>query len=228
MGLDGVELVMALEESFGVELKDEEVVKTVTPRMVGDLIFAKLSTTDEKTCQTQRAFYVLRRGMMTPLGLQRTQVNLDAPIRSLMPRHKERELWPQLGVAVAARKWPRLARPRWLSRSITLGGLALWVALPYLSIRYSFGLPVGIIGGLFAGGLFAIFALRFTRPCELYIPTRFKTVRDLIPPVLTSEHIKWTREQVSKLVKKIVMEQLGVPESKYTEDSNFVHDLGMG
>ena len=35
MGLDGVELVMALEESFGVELKDDEVVKAVTPRMVG-------------------------------------------------------------------------------------------------------------------------------------------------------------------------------------------------
>ena len=31
MGLDGVELVMALEEAFGVELKDEEVMQTLTP-----------------------------------------------------------------------------------------------------------------------------------------------------------------------------------------------------
>jgi acyl carrier protein len=38
MGLDGVELVMSFEEAFGIELKDEEVTETRTPRMVIDLI----------------------------------------------------------------------------------------------------------------------------------------------------------------------------------------------
>ena len=42
MGLDSVELVMEFEETFGVELTDEEVVKTTTPREVGDLVFSKL------------------------------------------------------------------------------------------------------------------------------------------------------------------------------------------
>lgn len=85
-----------------------------------------------------------------------------------------------------------------------------------------------MMGGVAGGVLFAGLASRFTRQFELYIPARFKTVRDLIPPVLSSEHIKWTRAQVSELVKKLVMEQLGVPESKYTEDSHFINDLGMG
>lgn len=133
MGLDGVELVMVLEESFGVELKDDEVGKAVTPRMVGDLIFAQLSATDEKTCQTQRAFYVLRKELRQLFGLHRKQVTLDTPIRPLMPRRKERELWPQLGVAVAARKWPRLVRPRWMSRSITL---------PSVDFRWGWLLPI--------------------------------------------------------------------------------------
>jgi len=228
MGLDGVELVMALEESFGVELKDDEVGKAVTPRMVGDLIFAQLSKTDEKTCQTQRAFYVLRRGLMQLLGLHRKQVTLDTPISQFIRRQKERDLWPQLGVAVAARNWPRLARPLWMSSSLTIGGLALWGTLVYLSIHHSLGLSVGMFGGLAGAAVFAILAAKFTRPFELYIPAGFHTVRDLVPAVLTSEHIRWTREEVSELVKKVVMEQLGVSESKYAEDSHFIDDFGMG
>jgi len=227
MGLDGVELIMAMEEAFGVELKDDEVVRCVTPRLIGDLIFSQLSTTDEKTCQTQRAFYILRRGMMQLFRLPRKQVTLDTAIRQFIPRHKERDLWPQLGVAVAARRWPHLARPRWMDRSITAGALAIWGAFLYISIRHSLGLSVGFFGGLVVAGLCAMLATKGTRQFALYIPARFETVRDLIPLVLTSKHITWTRAVVSEIVKQIVMEQLGVPESKYTEDSDFMKDFGM-
>ena len=50
MGLDGVELVMEFEEEFGVELKDEEVVDLLTPRLVIDLIYSKLKNLDEQIC----------------------------------------------------------------------------------------------------------------------------------------------------------------------------------
>jgi acyl carrier protein len=43
MGLDSVELVMEFEEAFGIELKDEEVTKIVTPRMVIDQLGLKES-----------------------------------------------------------------------------------------------------------------------------------------------------------------------------------------
>ena len=42
MGLDGVELLMALEEAFGIEIKNEEAAETVTPGLVIDLIYSKL------------------------------------------------------------------------------------------------------------------------------------------------------------------------------------------
>jgi len=35
----------------------------------------------------------------------------------------------------------------------------------------------------------------------------------------------WTREKVSERLRKIVSEQLGVDESKITEETNFVEDL---
>jgi len=60
------------------------------------------------------------------------------------------------------------------------------------------------------------------------VPARFKTVRDLLPLVRTSDGVTWTREEVSVLLKRNVQEQLGVSDEKYSEDAHFINDLGMG
>lgn len=228
MGLDGVELVMALEESFGVELKDDEVVETVTPCLVGDLIFSKLQTTDETVCQTQRAFYILRRAFVSTFNLKRSDVSLDMSFRSLISAEREREVWPQLQVGVAARHWPDLSRPVWMTRLTTACSVAVLALAVFISFRLHWGLTVGIIIGGILAIVFAIVAARLTIPFKQYIPARLQTVRDLVPLAMTSDSITWTREQVSTLVKRVVMEQLGIPESKYTEDSHFIDDFGMG
>jgi hypothetical protein len=59
------------------------------------------------------------------------------------------------------------------------------------------------------------------------IPRGIKTIRDLVPYAVTSEQIKWTRDQVSELVKKIVLEQLNLSEADYREDAHFVDDFGL-
>lgn len=228
MGLDGVELVMALEEGFGVDLDDDKVFEAVTPRKIGDLIFSKLRTTDQAVCQTQRAFYILRRGFVRTLNLKRADVSLDMRFRSLVPAEKEREVWPRLQAAVAARHWPQLSRPVWMTRLATACSLAVLALAVVVSFRLHWGLTIGLFMGTPLAIAFAILASRLTTPFRQYIPARLQTVRDLVPLARTSDSVTWTREQVSTLVKQLVMEQLGVPESTYAEDSHFIDDFGMG
>ena len=222
-----IELVMALEESFGVELWDDEVVQTVTPRMVGDVIFAKLQTTDETVCQTQRAFYILRRALMGMFNLRRSDVSLDTSFRSQIPPNRERVVWPQMQAAVGARHWPDLARPVWMRRLIAASSLAVLALAVFIYYSLHWGITIGILLGVILAIGFACLAARFTIPFKQYIPARLQTVRDLVPLARTSDRITWTREQVATLVKQVVMEQLGVPESEYTEDSHFIEDFGM-
>ncbi len=74
--------------------------------------------------------------------------------------------------------------------------------------------------------LFAGLALRLTRCWETRIPRRVKTIRDVIPYAVTSDRMpEWTREEVAVVVKRLTMEQMGLKESQYTEDSRFVEDL---
>jgi acyl carrier protein len=218
MGLDGVELVMAIEEGFGVTIADAEAEACFTPAAVIDLVFGKLRATDERVCVSQRGFYLLRKGMTQTLGISRRTVDLSADIRSLTAGRSERKVWSELEATVQARSWPALARPRWLTAS-------MWV------------LSLGTFCGLFAqfhwaiaaacSALVAYIAARGTRPFRSRIPARYSRLRELVPFAVTSDVISWTRDQVASLVKKLVIEQLALREGQYREDAHFVRDLGM-
>jgi acyl carrier protein len=219
MGLDGVELVMALEEGFGVTITDADAEACVTPAIVIDLIFGKLRASDERVCVSQRAFHLLRKAMTRTLRIPRQSVALSADVRSFIAGRSERQVWNDLKTAVQARSWPALARPTWLVASLWLLTIGTFCAL-----LAAFHWVVAAVGALVVG--FA--ATRSTRPFRLCIPARFSRVRSLVPFAVTSDAIAWTRDQVASLVQKLVIEQLGLREGQYREDAHFVKDLGMG
>lgn len=221
MGLDGVELVMALEEAFGVSISDAEAADLLTPRMVGDLIYSKLNQTEQSTCQSQRAFYLLRKAMMRRLALTRTSFTPDLAYRGLIPARQHRQFWEELKAEVRARSWPSLVRPRWLSIALIVGDLTIAGVLVSALPSELAWLPVS--GTIVIGVAMA----RLTRPFKTRIPYRCRTIRDIVPYAVTSDQIKWTREQVSVVVKRVTMEQLGLKEAQYWEDAHFVKDLGL-
>jgi hypothetical protein len=177
MGLDGVELVMSIEESFGITIADAEAEACVTPAAVIDLVFGKLRTSDERVCVSQRAFYLLRKGLTRTLGISRRKVDLAADIRSFTAGRSEREVWDDLKTAVQARSWPALARPRWLTAG-------MWV----LSLGTFCGLIAQFHWAIAAACtvLVAHVAARLTRPFRSRIPGRYSRLRELVPFAVTS------------------------------------------
>jgi acyl carrier protein len=219
MGLEGVELVMAFEERFGVTITDAEAEASITPGAVVELVFGKLRASDEQVCVSQRAFYLLRKGMARTLGVSRRSVALGADVRSFAVGRSQREVWNDLKDAVEARSWPALARPWWLVLGLWLLTLAVFSA----SLR---AFPWYVAAA--CAGFVAFVADRLTEPLRSCIPRRFSTVRALVPFAVTSDAVSWTRDQVASLVKRLVIDQLGLREDQYREDAHFVKDLGMG
>jgi acyl carrier protein len=218
MGLDSVELVMAIEEGFGVNISDAEAETCITPSLLIDVVFAKLRSTDERVCLTQRAFYLLRNAAIKNLGVARKAVVLDADIRSLARDRNQKIIWNNLKTEIQARSWPALARPSWLT--VILGICSVFI---FLSAIYHQHWIMATAGAL----LFAVISERTTRPFKRCIPSRHSTFRKLVPSAMTSNFISWTRTQVALLVRKIVIEQLGLKEGQYRENANFVKDLRM-
>jgi acyl carrier protein len=227
MGLDGVELIMRCEKAFGIELKDEALVAMRTPRELVDLIFSKLKTTEEPVCRSQHAFHVIREALVDAVGLDRERVTPDMQFRGWISKSQEREVWEQMKAAIGPRIWPELARPLWVSLSLLAMELVLLGMTIFIGIR-SMEFTYTIACGVVVMVLFLIAASVATHPLKTRIAWRFKSIRDLIPYAVTSDHaLKWSRADVSLVVKQLVIEILGLDESDYTEDSRFVEDLHM-
>jgi acyl carrier protein len=60
MGLDGVEILLATEEAFGIAIPDEVAERLLTPADVVAHVASQVPTTPSAECLTQRLFYRLR------------------------------------------------------------------------------------------------------------------------------------------------------------------------
>ena len=131
MGLDGVELVMAWEESFGITITDADAAQLRTPRLAMDLIHRKLATDGVPGpggCLTQRAFHRLRRAMQTAFAVPRAQVRPGTPLDALLPAGKRRERWQLLQVHTGLASFPKLFFGRLPFGCSTVGELATRLA----------------------------------------------------------------------------------------------------
>lgn len=84
-----------------------------------------------------------------------------------------------------------------------------------------------MLAGPVAMVVVGVVAARATRRFKTRIPWRIRRIRHLIPYAVSSDQVAWTRDQVSVMVKQLVMQQLGVSEKKYREDADFIKDFGM-
>ena len=93
MGLESVELVMAWEDAFGIELSEAEAVSIQTPRATTDCIYNKLKSPapEDTGCLAMRAFQRLRRGFQIE-GIPRNAVHPDAKLAGILPGPRRRDL----------------------------------------------------------------------------------------------------------------------------------------
>ena len=92
MGLDGVELVIAWEEVFGISISNEEAGAMFTTRQAAECIFEKVRSTgpEDRGCLASRAFFRLRKAFEEE-GVSRQAVRPDVKLSSLLPSRNRRD-----------------------------------------------------------------------------------------------------------------------------------------
>lgn len=226
MGLDSVELVMRVEESFDIVIEDADAEQVSTPGQMCALIERKLGVLDaEKSsfCPTSRAFYRVRRELMG-LGIGRAHIKPDSSLHELLPRANRVTLWRQLSGALPLELAP-LGRSDEVRSLLLFGatGSALGVFLTplYPPLALAFVCSAGATIGL---------AL-FSAPHKIFPPSRVRTVAELARrvawtlPVVRGE--SQTRDVWLQL-QLIIADELSIAPEKVTRDAHFFRDLGMG
>ncbi|HEY9677825.1 MAG TPA: acyl carrier protein [Drouetiella sp.] len=96
MGLDSVELIMAVEEEFGVDIPNETAAEMTTVGSIYDWLKDKLKDSNPAVCLSQTIFYQLRTALQKNYGLSRNRLLPDTRLSDLLPATAVEEGWPFL------------------------------------------------------------------------------------------------------------------------------------
>jgi len=233
MGLDAVELIMAVEEKFGINISDEEAQEMRTVGQMYQYVVSKVAIADRSSCATQKAFHLLRRTARKLFDVPGNQFRPETKLKTIVPRRSRRENWQKFQAAIGATKWPKLS----VSWPGTLAILVLAVGVPGFVLVYG-ATPLGwnsVLAGALAVAFMAL-TIRtgkfVVRPFETEFRGGLSTVRELTyvvlaqnPELFGSERSALTADEIWSLLASIIKEQTGVAE--FTKDSRFVEDLSI-
>ncbi len=224
MGLDAVEIVMAVEERFGIAITDAEATACTTPGLLVDLVMEKLPQGDAGSCASRRAFHLLRSALAETTETPRETIRPDSALPLPRDLDDATEFWERLRESVGAKTWPDLVRPRWMT-------CAIWTVALLAGFATALADPSWLAGppwlAILAAGLVAWLLSRSTRRFRRRIPRSFATVRSLVPFAETAASVRWSRAEVAQAVREIVIEVIGLKEKHYSEDADFIKDLGL-
>ena len=229
MGLDLVELVMEVEDTFAISIPDEVSTKLDTVGKLYDYILASRFDGKEKGCLSNITFYKLRHALMSVLRIARGDVRLSSALNALIPSHR-RQTWAELQRSLGLRL-PELMRPLWVTVLATaLGVIATIVAFVILVARSGF--PIAVVSILFVAVLVRAILYQATKPLAREFWPEFATVGGLTKAVLrrnygaiSDEAQRANADDVWETLRAVIVDQLGVRPDDVTKEANFVTDL---
>lgn len=224
MGLDGVELVMNIEDEFDIKIEDEA---TVSLQTIGDLAryvtWQLRSKWPRVSCPTTKSFYEIRRLLRQKLPVKRRDIRPSTRLNELIPRRLRRRILRSLE---HRSHWvPELQRPRVLVRI----GIVLAVAA-----GVSVGIPLGIFAGVLDGvvcGFITLYAIGIaifwtTIPVAVCFPAGYETVGDLVRRTTPNYD---AQDEIDTIVlyrvRRIVSEQMGVEIETLAAQTSFAKNL---
>jgi hypothetical protein len=126
MGLDAVELILAVEDGFQIHIEDAEAGRVVTVGDLYQLVVSKLSSGTSKRCLTSAVFYRTRRRIVSVLGVDRREIRPCTSLEALLPEASRRNLWFALEEAMGLRL-PALEHPGSTVTTFMMTGILLGI-----------------------------------------------------------------------------------------------------
>lgn len=106
MGLEGIEILMDVEDTFGIAIPDEDAQHLASPLLLLEYVAARVPLLPRAECRSQRIYYQLRRGLSTILGIEPHRVLLSTSLDALTSREAWGDVWRAVRTEVGGLGWP--------------------------------------------------------------------------------------------------------------------------
>ena len=99
MGLDSVELVMAIEDKFGISIPDAECEQIATVQQMADSVFEKIKLNPNQKCLSQIVFYRIRRAF-EQFENEKNTITPNSKMSDLLSKKDLKNDWTRLGIRI--------------------------------------------------------------------------------------------------------------------------------
>lgn len=227
MGLDAVEIVMEIEDEFGIQIRPDE---QLSIRTVGDLIALiqrRIDAALREPCPNIRAFHSLRRLVHEMTGNSELRFRPSHRIEDWLSPDERRRLWKRLREQLEL-----FPPPLSLSRTAYQGLLiAVRVAFAVICYRFAFD-PVAwslaiAIGAVIGIMLVTLIPMMGTRP-----PNDWQTFGDMTRHIaglrVATKNLQIrSEESILAVLQPMLGDILCIAPQKVVPSALLVEDLGM-
>lgn len=227
MGLDGVELVMSIEEEFGITIPDSD---AQAMRTVGDLVeicFVRINAAKKLQCVSLPCFLAIRRLAREVCGDDELKIRPSTFVQDCLDKTERRLFWKRLPEILQS-------HPKPLRRPALLRAFLVFVVLAFPVIMISaiqWPLDKLLLIGITAFALPIILHLA-TKMFRTIPPYGYRTFGDVTKrmvglQIATKPPVQTDYDSVFAIVRTIIVERLGFEEEEITPDARFIEDLGF-
>jgi acyl carrier protein len=232
MGLDSVEILVNVENAFGITITNYEAEKIATVGDIHSIVWRSIQGRQSMRCKSQQLYYKLRHALITRLKVDKDAIELNASLNEIFPKVNRRLLYRRLEKQLQL-KLPPLVLPKAWEIALRITGLVLIIGTIVSSLvlvsqfQYTpwlYVLPgLGILLTLFFSNL-----LDFVR-----IVFKPAVVKDYIQSVLSLNYATLiqqngaNRKEVELIINNVIAETIGLELHEIAPEKKLQDDLGI-
>ena len=235
-GFDSVELIMDVEDTFGISIPDREAERLHTPGELTAYLIRHLGAGPDDAnskCAGAAAFYRTRRLLLERFGVSRQEIEPGTQIGQLLPpdARARRDRWRELSRILSVRL-PRLEHSRRVQKALGTIGLSLsavgFAAFLLLAAHHRTLSLVSLC--LIVGGILIPFIiLRVVRFGATYLPAGYTTMGEISSAMMGPEIERlrgkpdgWTRHEIWEFVQWATAKSAGVSPATISRDTAWI------
>src|SRR5262245_1251002 len=117
MGLDIVEFLIRVEETFDLRISDQDAQELYTPRLLINYLARRVPLKGSDVCISQPVFHSLRSALSQELDFPRSSFRPGTNLLDLLPPNDAPRIWNAVKHRLVAQNWPRLEKTGWFESS---------------------------------------------------------------------------------------------------------------
>jgi acyl carrier protein len=232
MGMDSIEILMKVEDTFGIKIPDAKAEKIITVSDFHNSVWQHLSVKNNDKCKSQSLFYQFRKSVAETFSFSKQQFLLDTPPNEVFPQQNRRQLYfsfaqsnnLKLPDLVLTRTWAVLLNT--VGFITILGGLATSVILINFFDFTKWMLFIPVIGITLTVLLSKLIESKRTLIKETSMKEFTERTLVLNYKTLNSEQ-GINRREMETVINHIIADMAGLELEEITPDKKISDDLGI-